>query len=457
MDTSIKARLGGARARRHSRTGLHRMPPRPALTRPDPAAGPACRLPACPCCPQVDDLLQSKSVDPKLAQSLAKSISLADRDGDGRLTVEVRGVGCMAWRGGGGARGSPPAAKCVRSRLPASPPQSRPPPTRLPNPTHAPTHAPTHPPTHSPTQELLQVFASEMSAKSKAARRKRWLIGVTAFSLVLLAANAGLVSGLAGPPGDSACRPTPARAHRSTWAPPSDSPCPPTCPPGADRGRGRSVQGHGRRQQRHGRLSSGACVGWRVRGAACSHPRPALSPRDCVLQPIPLPTLSHTPGPQVSAGTNTPVATAQAAKGLWLGGGLDAVLAQQADLRALEVRRQPAGKGCWRMGRLVVGQPSSWQAAAGGGQAVGRQPKAAYGWSPLRHSAALDLSARCAARPPALQRVSFETDSGNHTFRVCGTSGESLSGGSPAGPRQGCLSACCETASSVGASSVRTA
>lgn len=37
------------------------------------------------------------------------------------------------------------------------------------------------------------MFASELSAKNKAARRKKWLIAASIFSLLMLAANSGLV------------------------------------------------------------------------------------------------------------------------------------------------------------------------------------------------------------------------------------------------------------------------
>ena len=45
------------------------------------------------------------------------------------------------------------------------------------------------------------MFAAERSAKAQAARRKRWIIGLSAFSILMLAANAGLVRarGRAGP------------------------------------------------------------------------------------------------------------------------------------------------------------------------------------------------------------------------------------------------------------------
>lgn len=208
------------------RSYAHAAPPAPLPLIPAPCPRPAAA-------PQVDDLLQSRKVDPKLAMSLAHSVKCADVDGDGSLTVEV---GAQQGRMHGGAARRPSYRRAVAAAAPGL---------------HAPlegsaatliqfcctslllaavaaccgcllqalaaasllNHRPLCPAWQQPRvpcvaatdqpcafrsapapQELLHVFASEISAKSKAARRKKIIIGLVIFSLLLLAANAGLVS-----------------------------------------------------------------------------------------------------------------------------------------------------------------------------------------------------------------------------------------------------------------------
>ena len=203
-------------------------------------------------------------------------------------------------------------------------------------------------------QELLSVFASEVSAKNRAARHRKWLIVVCIFALVLLAADAGLVSvawaarlgsrlaaaggwqrGSTGataltvrPATGRLCRVSGSCQPCATCArmrPPLARPLTPSTP--IDHGRGAAQQGHLGDQQRHGggrTARAGVCTdagrGCGVVQAAGRHPAAVPAPLNGCHVPCNL---------QVTKGTDSPVATAQVLDAVSLEGGVEGLMIQQ--------------------------------------------------------------------------------------------------------------------------------